>query len=180
MSPARSGLADDFLASDRAVALATDVSGLTHGDVIRRADGRAVKATTEERRYSTPELLETERRLIHGALGRRGEGTAVVSDEAVDRAVARRPTLGEDQAAMVKRLTGDGHGVQVVTGKAGTGKTFALDAAREAWEAKGHRVIGAAVARRAARELEDGRRDRVDQPHGPAPGSPPRRRVRAA
>jgi conjugative relaxase-like TrwC/TraI family protein len=149
-------LADEFLASDRAVALATDVSGLTHGDVIRRADGRAVRATTEERRYSTPELLETERRLIEGALARRGERTAVVSEKAVDRALARRPTLGEDQAAMVKRLTRTGHGVQVVTGKAGTGKTFALDAAREAWEAEGHRVIGAAVARRAARELEDG------------------------
>ena len=74
----------------------------------------------------------------------------------VDAAVRLRPTLSDEQTAMVRRLTRDGHGVQVVTGKAGTGKTFALDAAREAWQTEGHVVIGAAVARRAARELEDG------------------------
>jgi ATP-dependent exoDNAse (exonuclease V) alpha subunit len=42
-----------------------------------------------------------------------------------------------------------------VVGNAGTGKTFAL-AACEAWEAAGLPVLGAAVARRAARELQSG------------------------
>jgi len=44
----------------------------------------------------------------------------------------------------------------VVVGKAGAGKTFALDVARQAWQRDGHRVIGAALARRAADELEQG------------------------
>ena len=57
---------------------------------------------------------------------------------------------------MVRRLVLDRRRVAVVVGQAGTGKTFALGAAREAWEASGHRVRGAALARRAARELEDG------------------------
>jgi hypothetical protein len=39
--------------------------------------------------------------------------------------------------------------------KAGSGKTFALAAAREVWEASGQVVIGAAVARRAVGPLED-------------------------
>jgi hypothetical protein len=55
---------------------------------------------------------------------------------------------------MVRRLTGSGAGVEVVVGKAGTGKTYALDAAREAWEASGIPVTGVALAARAALELE--------------------------
>jgi conjugative relaxase-like TrwC/TraI family protein len=149
-------LADEFLDSEHSVPLATDVRGMTHRDVIRRADGRVIAATAEERRHSTPELLAVEKRLVAGALGRSDEGAGVVAVSTVDTALRLRPTLSDEQAEMVRRLTHDGHGVQVVTGKAGTGKTFALDAARDAWQSEGYVVIGAAVARRAARELEDG------------------------
>jgi ATP-dependent exoDNAse (exonuclease V) alpha subunit len=55
---------------------------------------------------------------------------------------------------MVRRLTGSGAGVEVVVGKAGTGKSYALDAAREVWKASGRSVTGAALAARAALELE--------------------------
>ena len=53
-----------------------------------------------------------------------------------------RPSLSAEQRRMVSALTGSGDGAQVVVGRAGAGKTFALDAARAAWEASGHRVIG--------------------------------------
>jgi len=150
------GLADQLLAGERVVPLAADVSGLTHSDVVRRADGRVVPATAEERRYSTPELLALERRIIDGSRARRDEQTGTVAADRVEAVLSARPELSTEQAGMVRRLLRGGEGVQVVVGPAGTGKTFALDAARAGWEAEGYRVIGAALARRAARELQDG------------------------
>ncbi len=149
-------LADKLLAGHRVVPLAADVRGLTHSDVVRRADGRVVAGTAEERRYSRPELLALERRIIDGSSGRRDDQAGTVAPDRVEQVLSARPELTGEQARMVRRLLRGGEGVQVVVGPAGTGKTFALDAARAGWEAEGYRVIGAALARRAARELQDG------------------------
>ena len=89
----------------------------------------------------------------------------------MERALRRRPTIADEQAEMVRRLVLDGDGVAVVIGQAGTGKTFALAAAREAWEGSGYRVVGAALARRAAIELEDGAGIESDEHRGAARGA---------
>ncbi len=73
----------------------------------------------------------------------------------VQRAMAARPTLSEEQCRFVKSLCRDGDGVAVVCGQAGTGKTFALAAAREAWQEAGYPVLGVATARRVADGLRD-------------------------
>jgi hypothetical protein len=148
--------ADAFLADPRVVALVPSAQGhLSHRDVLRLDDGRVVPAMTDATRYSTRELLGVEREVIDRAVGERAVGVAVAEPAAVERALSARPTIGPDQAQMVRRLCSEGHRVHVVVGPPGTGKTFALDAAREAWEASGYVVVGAAVAREAARNLED-------------------------
>jgi len=81
-------------------------------------------------------------------------GVGQATDTAVGRAVAARPTLTTEQHAMVERFCLSGERITVVAGKAGTGKTYALAAAREAWQATGHPVLGVAVARRAANQLQ--------------------------
>ena len=120
------------------------------------ADARVVALAPSRygTRYSTTELLAIEQRLVDHARTRRGEGTGVVAD--VSTLLAAYPTLSHEQAEMVRRLTTDGDGIAVVVGAAGTGKTFALDAARLAWEHDGHTVIGCALAARAAAELQAG------------------------
>jgi hypothetical protein len=85
-----------------------------------------------EPRYTTPELLAVERELLATAAGRRDDAVAIADPPDVAAAIAERPTLGEDQAQLVRRLTGSGDGVEVVRAPAGTGKTFALEAARTA------------------------------------------------
>jgi conjugative relaxase-like TrwC/TraI family protein len=103
-------------------------------------------------RYSTTELLTVERHLVDDALARRGQEAGVVTD--VSTTVAAYPNLSDEQVEMLRRLTTAGDGIAVVVGAAGTGKTFALDAARLAWEGDGYTVIGCALAARAAAELQ--------------------------
>ncbi len=147
-------LADSFLSSESVVPLSSRSIALTDG--IRVRSGQLVLANREEPRYSTTEMLETERAVIDRAIVRRLEGSGKALDREVERALSTRPSLYRDQRAMVRRLTNSGLGVEVVVGKAGAGKTFALDATRDAWAASGYRVIGCALSARAAQELQSG------------------------
>jgi hypothetical protein len=98
----------------------------------------------EERRWSTPDLLAVEQRLVTSATGRRDEQAARVSHQAVGEALAAHPSAGADQQAMVRDLCQGGQGVALVVGRAGTGKTFALGIARHAWQLDGYRLLAAA------------------------------------
>jgi conjugative relaxase-like TrwC/TraI family protein len=135
-----------------------EVVHLTAGDTDRlhRGDGKSVPIPTDPRRFTTREMVQTERYLVSLAGSRRHAGAGLADAGTVGDALARRPSLSGEQAAMVRRICGSGAGVDVVIGVAGAGKTFALAAAHDAWTASGHRVIGATLAARAARQLEAG------------------------
>ncbi|MHC2572710.1 Ti-type conjugative transfer relaxase TraA [Rhizobium leguminosarum] len=62
--------------------------------------------------------------------------------------------LDPEQVDAVHHITGD-NGIAAVVGFAGAGKSTLLAAARVAWEHDGRRVIGAALAGKAAEGLED-------------------------
>jgi conjugative relaxase-like TrwC/TraI family protein len=114
----------------------------------RFLEERAVRVGRDRRlgteRFSTPELLALERHLVDGATRRAGERCAVVRPELVRQVLDRHQTAGEDQAAMVRDLTQGGDGVAVVVGRAGSGKTWALGLAREAFELADYQVHGTA------------------------------------
>jgi hypothetical protein len=84
----------------------------------------------------------------------RAAGWAIERPDLVADAIARHGLEGE-QAEMVRSLTSTGDAIQVVRAPAGTGKTRALEVAREAWTRSGADVIGCALSARAAAELRD-------------------------
>jgi conjugative relaxase-like TrwC/TraI family protein len=103
--------------------------------------------------YTTPRLAEMEQRFIAAALDGADAGVAQVSNATLSAVLDRHDYLGADQREMVIRLTTGGERIIPVAALPGTGKTTALKAAREAWQAEGITVIGCATARTASAEL---------------------------
>jgi Ti-type conjugative transfer relaxase TraA len=114
----------------------------------------------EQARYSTREMVGIERDMAisadrmasdRGGLLGRGFG---VADRHVEAAIAARPYLAEEQLSAIEYVTGPER-IASVVGLAGAGKSTMLAAAREAWEAQGFVVHGAALAGKAAEGLEE-------------------------
>ncbi len=118
------------------------------------ADAVPVQRVNGDRAYTTRSVLEAERALERRAREGRGADLAVARADLVEAALQRRELDGE-QADMVRALTRDGDAIHVVRAPAGAGKTFALDAAREAWARSDIEVVGCALSAQAARELRD-------------------------
>lgn len=144
-------LVEGFLRSEHVLAVRGDRDAAT----IRLRDGRVVAACTAEQQFTTPEMLEIELAVVDSGLLRQATRCAVVTPAAVEAAVAAAATLSTEQDRMVRTICSSGDGIEVVEGVAGAGKTFALAAAREAWEASGYQVIGCSLAARAAKHLQD-------------------------
>ena len=150
-----------FTRSDIVRSVAT---GATQGATLEQIEDKVAEFVAsahavelvDGRIWTTPEILELEHRTVDTALVGRASGTAVADPAAVEAATAARPSLSDEQRAVVRRLALSGDAVDIVVGRPGSGKTFALDAVRSAYEASGYRVLGLALAARAARELEAG------------------------
>lgn len=124
---------------------------LAHANVL--VLDHAAKGVDQGAWYTTSEMLSAESAVLRTATERAGAGVAQVPAEAVDAIIGGKG-LSEEQAAMVRHLTGSGAGIDVVVGRGGSGKTHALGAAREAWERAGTPVLGCSLAARAAHVLQ--------------------------
>lgn len=106
-------------------------------------------------KFSTREVIDTERAMVASAERLVGSGKHGVSTAIVNAAIDGVGTLSDEQKNAVRHVTQAGS-LAVVIGDAGTGKSFSMKVAREAWEAAGYNVRGAALAGKAADELQAG------------------------
>ncbi|MBP1852832.1 Ti-type conjugative transfer relaxase TraA [Rhizobium halophytocola] len=128
---------------------------LQHPDVLRLEPERLelVSGARAPARYTTRSLIRLEARMGAQAnwLSRRsshGVRTAVR-----DEILARHVQLSDEQRAAIGHVTGPER-IAAVIGRAGAGKTTMMKAAKEAWQLAGHRVVGGALAGKAAEGLE--------------------------
>jgi Ti-type conjugative transfer relaxase TraA len=112
-----------------------------------------------EDRFTTRQMIEAEQRLHRAAESMAGRERHEVNDRHRQAALAyakqRGLVLSGEQADALAHVT-DGRDLGVVVGHAGTGKSAMLGVAREAWEAAGYEVRGAALSGIAAENLESG------------------------
>jgi len=121
---------------------------------MRRKDGDIFPGLTNERRYTTTELLTIERRIVDRAEAGVGAGQWTATEAQVDGAVARHPTLTEGQRAMVSQFAMSGNAIDIGVGPAGTGKTTVMAIIHELATESGNPVVGAALAARTAAGFE--------------------------
>ena len=166
-------IALDAITRQQATFTTRDLAMFVH----RHSDGQeqfdsalaAVKASPElvalgqdgkgEDRFTSQNMIAVEQRLERASEGLamdRGHG---VADRHRERALAsaegRGLDLSAEQRGAVEHITGD-KGLASVVGYAGSGKSAMLGVAREAWEAQGYTVRGAALSGIAAENLEEG------------------------
>lgn len=115
-----------------------------------RAHGRTTPA-----RLTTREMIEVERAMIGSAEALAASTSHGVEAGRLRQIVGRYESLSDEQCAAVEVATSE-CALSVIVGDAGTGKSFAMRVAREAWEAEGYRVRGCALAGKAADELQAG------------------------
>jgi len=103
-------------------------------------------------RFSTKSMLNLEASMMRHTDVLDKRLNHEVRDEAKERAKATRQ-LSPEQETALQYLTSKGD-LKSVVGYAGTGKSYLLGAARDAWEACGYHVQGAALSAIAALNLE--------------------------
>lgn len=118
--------------------------------------GEGVEFDTGELRpaqFATREMVRIEETMVRQAAHLSGHGAFGARAHIRNEVLASHRQLSSEQRNAIELATGDER-LTLIVGRAGAGKTTMMNAAREIWEASGYRVVGGALAGKAAEGLE--------------------------
>lgn len=121
-----------------------------------KIEAEGVDPETGERlpeRFATRGMIRIEAEMGNQAEHLATNGRFGVSVSARAEVIAGQAQISDEQSIGLERITGDER-LAIIVGRAGAGKTTMMKAAREIWEASGYRVVGGALAGKAAEGLE--------------------------
>ncbi len=116
-------------------------------------------AGAHEQAYATALTIAREQAIAQSveAQALRGDAAAVSAREAAAALARTEASLGrsltDGQRSAVEGILTSGRGVELMVGVAGSGKTTALSAVRDGFEAAGYEVVGTSTSGQAARTL---------------------------
>ncbi|OWW01877.1 conjugal transfer protein TraA [Rhizobium sp. R72] len=104
-------------------------------------------------KYTTRELIRIEAQMANQAIWLSQRSSHAVKPAVLSGTFSPHDRLSDEQKTAIEHVAGPER-IAAVIGRAGAGKTTMMKAAREAWEAAGYRVVGGALAGKAAEGLE--------------------------
>lgn len=104
-------------------------------------------------RFATRNMIRIEAEMGNQAEHLATNGRFGASTSTRAEVIAGQAQISDEQSIGLERITGDER-LAIIVGRAGAGKTTMMKAAREVWEASGYRVVGGALAGKAAEGLE--------------------------
>lgn len=170
---ARPGIVIEMISSEKSVFDQRDIAKILHRYIddagtfsqlmarilqspeVLRIERESVDFATGERigaRYTTRELIRMEAAMAKRAVALSRAGGFGVKDRVLDTTFERHPRLSLEQKTAIEHVAAPGQ-IAAVVGRAGAGKTTMMKAAREVWELAGYRVVGGALAGKAAEGL---------------------------